>query len=83
MTFAAPVAPDSAVADQPKTRISWIELCCLNCGEVAGYIENARLVKPVVPGRIRIDGRRLRCGRCHGLLLSGERGVANSAQGIG
>jgi hypothetical protein len=81
MTFAAPVADDSAVEQRP--RISWIELCCLNCGEVAGYIENARLVKPVVPGRIRMDGRRLRCGRCDGLLLSGERGIASSVQSIG
>ena len=83
MTSAAPTAPDTVVAETPKLRISWVELCCLNCGELAGYIENARLVKPVVPGRIRIDAGRLRCGRCDGLLLSGQRGVATSVQGIG
>ena len=71
------------VDEVERTRIAWVELCCLNCGEVAGYIENARLVKPVLPGRIRMDGRRLRCGRCDGLLLSGERGVATSAVAVG
>jgi RNase P subunit RPR2 len=81
MTFAATGFDASAVVEKP--RISWVELSCLSCGELAGYIENARLVKPVVPGRIKLDGRRLRCGRCDGLLLSGARGVATSEQGIG
>ena len=66
-----------------KSRISWVELSCLNCGELAGYVENERVVKPVVPGRIRLDSGRPRCGRCNGLLLTGERGVANSAANIG
>lgn len=80
MTFAATLE-SSAPVDKP--RFTWVELSCLSCGELAGYIENQRLVKPVVPGRIRMDAGRLRCGRCGGLLLSGERGVANSVQGIG
>ena len=83
MTSAARVASDRFLAEQPKARISWVELCCLNCGELAAYVENARLVKPVVPGRIRIEGTRLRCGRCDGMLLSGERGVASSAHAVG
>jgi hypothetical protein len=81
MTFAAAPSLEPVVA--PRTRISWVELCCLNCGEVAGYIEDGRLVKPVIPGRIRMHGRRLRCGRCDGLLLSGERGMASSVEAIG
>ena len=66
-----------------KPRISWVELSCLNCGELAGYVENERVVKPVVPGRIRLDSGRPRCGRCNGLLLTGERGIANSVASIG
>ena len=62
---------------------AWVELSCLNCGELAGYIENQRIVKPVVPGRVRLERGRLHCGRCNGLLLSGQRGVASSAQAIG
>ena len=81
MTYAAIAALEPV--DAPRRRIPWVELCCLNCGEVAGYIENGRLVKPVAPGRIRMQGRRLRCGRCAGLLLSGERGVASSTEAIG
>jgi hypothetical protein len=81
MTFAATAVDSPAAQDKP--RFTWVELSCLNCGELAGYIENQRLVKPVVPGRIRMDAGRPRCGRCSGLLLTGERGVANSVQGIG
>lgn len=81
MTFAVTGFDAPEVVQKP--RISWVELSCLSCGELAGYIENARLVKPVVPGRILMDGQRLRCGRCHGLLLTGHRGVATSEQGIG
>jgi hypothetical protein len=81
MTLTATPFESAAVGERP--RISWVELSCLNCGELAGYIENERIVKPVVPGRIRLDNNRLRCGRCSGLLLSGQRGVATSVQGIG
>ena len=76
-----PLADTDPLIDKP--RFAWLELSCLNCGELAGYIENARLIKPVVPGRIRIDSRGLRCGRCNGLLLGGYHGVATTAQGIG
>jgi hypothetical protein len=81
MTLTATSFESVAVAERP--RISWVELSCLNCGELAGYIENERIVKPVVPGRVRLEKGRLRCGRCNGLLLSGQRGVANSVQAIG
>ena len=67
----------------PRVRISWLELTCLPCGEVAGYIENQRIVRPVYPGGIRLDRGRPRCGRCGGLLLSGNCGVANTREGIG
>jgi hypothetical protein len=79
MTFTA----TSTEIDTPKPRIAWVELGCLSCGEVAGYVENERIVKPVAPGRIRFEKGRLRCGRCAGLLLTGERGVATSHAAIG
>ena len=68
---------------RPKPRISWLELTCLTCGEVAGYVENQRVLRPVQPGRIRLDGRGLRCGRCDALLLPGNRGIASSREAIG
>jgi hypothetical protein len=67
----------------PRVQISWLELTCLPCGEVAGYIEDQRIVRPVYPGGIRLDRNRPRCGRCQGLLLAGNRGVATSRAGIG
>ena len=75
----------SAVALPPpvRQRIEWTELNCLTCGEVAGYIENQRIVRPVIPGRIRVERKRLRCGRCGGLLLAGMCGVSTSAAAIG
>ena len=81
MLITATPFDESIAAEKP--RISWVELSCLNCGELAGYVENQRLVKPVVPGRIRLDGGTPRCGRCGGLLLSGERGIATSQAAIG
>jgi hypothetical protein len=66
-----------------RVRIAWLELTCLACGEVAGYIEDGRLVRPVLPGGIVLERGRPRCGRCHALLFSGERGVATSREGIG
>jgi len=70
-------------APPPRVRISWVELTCLPCGEVAGYIENERLVRPVYPGGIRLERGRPRCGRCSGLLFSGNRGEANTREAIG
>jgi len=67
----------------PRVRIAWVELSCLPCGEVAGYIENERLVRPIYPGGILIQRGRLRCGRCGGMLLTGNRGTANTRDGIG
>ena len=81
MTMSAAVVEGFANAAKP--RISWVELSCLNCGELAGYVENDRIVKPVVPGRVRLDSGRPRCGRCNGLLLTGERGYATSQANSG
>jgi hypothetical protein len=67
----------------PRIRIAWLELTCLPCGEVAGYIENERLVRPVYPGGIRLEKGRPRCGRCNALLFGGWRGVATSHASIG
>jgi hypothetical protein len=83
MTMSA-AAPRTAEPDPPvRIRIEWLELTCLPCGEVAGYVENQRIVRPVFPGGIRIERGRLRCGRCGGLLLSGNSGIATSRGGIG
>jgi hypothetical protein len=57
-------------------RVAWIELSCLNCGELAGYIEDRRVVRQMAPGRLRVDRGRLRCGRCGGLLLTGDQGYS-------
>jgi hypothetical protein len=67
----------------PRIRIEWFELTCLPCGEVAGYVENQRIVRPVYPRGIRMQRGRPVCGRCGGLLFSGERGVAFSRGTIG
>lgn len=74
-----------AQSEEPhqRVRITWLELSCLPCGEVAGYIEDDRIVRPVYPGGIVLDGGRPRCGRCHALLFGGQRGVAISRMDIG
>ena len=77
------MTPREIEEPRERIRISWLELSCLACGEVAGYIENARLVRPVYPGGIRLEHGRLRCGRCNALLFGGQRGVAISRQDIG
>jgi hypothetical protein len=90
MTMSASLAQaqtDASISEiaqpPPRVRISWLELTCLPCGEVAGYIEDQRIVRPVYPGGIRLERNRPRCGRCSGLLLAGNRGVATSRAGIG
>jgi hypothetical protein len=67
----------------PRVRVAWVELSCFTCGEVAGFIEDQRLVRPVYPGGIRLERGRPRCGRCGGVLLAGDRGVASSRAAIG
>jgi hypothetical protein len=66
-----------------RVRIPWLELSCLPCGEVAGYIEDDRIVRPVYPGGIVLEHGRPRCGRCNALLFGGQRGVAISRSDIG
>jgi hypothetical protein len=66
-----------------RVRIAWLELTCLPCGEVAGYVEDHRIVRPTYPGGIRMERNRLRCGRCNGMLLPGARGVASLRGQIG
>ena len=66
-----------------RVRIAWLELSCLACGEVAGFIEDGRIVRPVYPGGIRLERGRPRCGRCNALLFGGQRGVALSRADIG
>ena len=66
-----------------RVRLAWVELNCFSCGEVAGFIENERIVRPVYSGGIRLERGRPRCGRCGGTLLAGARGVATSRAAIG
>lgn len=66
-----------------RVRIAWLELSCLPCGEVAGFIEDDRIVRPVYPGGIVLEHGKPRCGRCHALLFGGQRGVAISREDIG
>src|SRR5437764_466712 len=47
-----------------RVRLAWVELNCFTCGEVAGFIENQRIVRPVYSGGIRLERGRPRCGRC-------------------
>jgi hypothetical protein len=42
------------------------------CGEIAGVLENRRIVRPRSHGSIRYDGRLLTCGRCGSVLIPGE-----------
>jgi hypothetical protein len=82
MSAAFPQSIDTSPPVQ-RIRIAWLELTCLPCGEVAGYIEDQRIVRPVYPGGIRLERGRPRCGRCGGLLFAGERGFATSRASIG
>jgi hypothetical protein len=66
-----------------RVRINWLELTCLACGEVAGYIEDDRIVRPVYLGGIVLEHGKPRCGRCNALLFGGNRGVAISRGDIG
>jgi hypothetical protein len=83
MTMSAATAHTVDEDPPQRTRIAWLELTCLPCGEVAGYIEDQRIVRPVLAGGIRLERGRLRCGRCGGPLLPGERGTASTRAGIG
>jgi hypothetical protein len=49
-----------------------IELHCLMCGDVAGVIEDRKIVRPTREGSIRYDGRKLMCGRCGSGLIPGD-----------
>ena len=66
-----------------QVRIAWLELSCLACGEIAGFIEDGRNVRAVHVGGIVVDKGKLRCGRCNALLFCGHRGVARSRFDIG
>jgi hypothetical protein len=85
MTMSAAQTQPQSVDPSPleRIRIAWVELTCLPCGEVAGYVEDQRLVRPIYPGGIRMVGKGLRCGRCNGVLLYGNRGVASARGQIG
>jgi hypothetical protein len=83
MTMSAAQTQPIDPAAPERIRIAWVELTCLPCGEVAGYVEDQRLVRPNYPGGIRMVGKSMRCGRCSGVLLFGNRGVASARGQIG
>ena len=66
------LAPDAAMPRVPRPVVVRLELSCLLCGEIAGLLEDRRIIRPRSPGSIRYDGRRLRCGRCGSCLIPGE-----------
>jgi hypothetical protein len=68
-----PLPPDEPATSLASTSATVrIELTCLQCGELAGFLENQRVVRPRVPGSMRFDGRRLTCGRCGSMVIRGE-----------
>jgi RNase P subunit RPR2 len=67
-----PDEPPSRPTPRSKPTTVRVELTCLMCGELAGVIENRRLIRPRASGSLRYDGRRLTCGRCGSMLLPGE-----------
>jgi hypothetical protein len=64
--------PPDEPSVSPTRRVQRIELTCLLCGEIAGVLEDRRVVRPRAPGSVRFQGRLLRCGRCGSPLLPGE-----------
>src|SRR5207247_11455573 len=83
MTFTAFRGRNRLEQSHTRLRIAWLELTCLMCGEISGYIEDQRVVRPVYAGGIVLEHGQPRCGRCNALLIAGERGVATSRAGIG
>ena len=68
-----PLPPDEpAVRRAPNPTTVRLELTCLLCGELAGVIENGRVVRACMPGSVRYDRRRLTCGRCGSALIPGD-----------
>ena len=77
MTSTSTLSPEPLAAEpvaEPRPAIRWVELICLLCGELAGRIEDERIVRPAAPGSVRLEGQRLLCGRCGSSVLPGERG---------
>ena len=69
MGGSSPSSDGSSFRRRPTVRL---ELHCLLCGEVAGVLEDRRVVRPSTETSLRYDGRRLTCGRCGSGLIPGD-----------
>jgi ParB family chromosome partitioning protein len=58
-----------------QDRRTFVEMTCLNCGHLAGRVEEGTRFLVSQPGSASQRGRSWVCGRCSGTLIAGERGV--------
>jgi hypothetical protein len=65
---------DAVVGEPRVPRQPWVELSCLLCGETVGILLERRIIRPRAPSSVRLDDQTLRCGRCGGPVITGERG---------
>ena len=63
-----------AVAEPRAARQAWVELACLLCGDMVGILLDRRVIRPRAAGSLRIVEQTMRCGRCGGPVVAGERG---------
>ena len=63
-----------AVAEPRAARLAWVDLACLLCGDVVGILLDRRVIRPRAAGSLRIVEQTMRCGRCGGPVVAGERG---------
>ena len=64
---------DAAAAPR-AARQAWVELACLLCGEMVGILLDRRVIRPRAAGSLQIVEQTMRCGRCGGPVVAGERG---------
>ena len=63
-----------AVAEPRAPRLAWVELACLLCGNMVGILLDRRAIRPRAADSLRIVDQTMRCGRCGGPVVTGERG---------
>jgi hypothetical protein len=63
-----------AVAESRAPRRAWVELACLLCGDMVGILLDHRVIRPRAADSVRIVDQTMRCGRCGGPVVAGERG---------
>jgi hypothetical protein len=55
-------------------RVKWVELSCIQCGELAATLEGGSVLRPRSNGSARVNGGRIVCGRCGGALTPTDQG---------